>query len=91
MQKCIYLNYLLQIVWRQKQKNEHGTWDKKKLTPPPIGICPLFHELKKVFKRVAPSSEPNSTSIWMLVGDIFDPSCSIREVPCSESLPNAWF
>ena len=36
-----------QIVWRQKHKNEHGTWDKKNLTPPSIKICPLFDELKK--------------------------------------------
>ena len=34
-------------MWRQKHKNEHGTWDKKNLTPPPIRISPLFDELKK--------------------------------------------
>ena len=44
MQKMLQM---LQIVWRQKHKNEHGTWDKKNLTPPPIRICPLFDELKK--------------------------------------------
>ena len=38
---------MLQIVWRQKHKNENGTWDKKNLTPPPIRICPLFDKLKK--------------------------------------------
>ena len=44
MQKMLQM---LQIVWRQKHKNEHGTWDKKNLTPPSIKICPLFDELKK--------------------------------------------
>ena len=38
---------LPQIVRRQKHKIEHGTCDKKFLTPPPIRICPLFDELKK--------------------------------------------
>ena len=44
MQKMLQM---LQIVWGQKHKNKHGTWDKKNLTPPPIRICPLFDELKK--------------------------------------------
>ena len=37
-----------QIVWKQKHKSEHGTCDKKILTPPSKRICPLFDELKKV-------------------------------------------
>ena len=27
-------------------QNEHGTWDKKDLTPPSTRICPLFGELR---------------------------------------------
>ena len=38
---------MLQIVWKQKHQREHGTCDKKILTPPSIRICPLFGELKK--------------------------------------------
>ena len=38
---------MLQIVWKQKHQREHGTCDKKILTPPSIRICPLFDELKK--------------------------------------------
>ena len=38
---------MLQIVWKQKHQSEHGTCDKKILTPPSIRICPLFGELKK--------------------------------------------
>ena len=38
---------MLQIVWKQKHQREHGTCDKKILTPPSIIICPLFGELKK--------------------------------------------
>ena len=34
-------------MWKQKHKSEHGTCDKKILTPPSIRICPLFDELKK--------------------------------------------
>ena len=43
----VRLQERLQIVWKQKHKSEHGTWDKKILTPPPIKICPLFDEPKK--------------------------------------------
>ena len=43
----VRLQERLQIVWKQKHKSEHGTWDKKILTPPPIRICPLFDEPKK--------------------------------------------
>ena len=32
---------------RQKHKIEHGTCDKKFLTPPPIRTCPLLDEPKK--------------------------------------------
>ena len=35
-----------QIVWKKKHQSEHGTCDKKILTPPSIRICPLFGELK---------------------------------------------
>ena len=38
---------MLQIEWKQKHKSEHGTCDKKILTPPSIKICPLFDEAKK--------------------------------------------
>ena len=38
---------MLQIVWKQKHQSEHGTCDKKILTPPSIRIFPLFGELKK--------------------------------------------
>ena len=38
---------MLQIVWKHKHQREHGTCDKKILTPPSIRICPLFGELKK--------------------------------------------
>ena len=39
----VRLQEMLQIVWKQKHKSEHGTWDN----PSPIRICPLFDELKK--------------------------------------------
>ena len=38
---------LPQIMRRPKHKIEHGTSDKKFLTPLPIRICPHFDELKK--------------------------------------------
>ena len=38
---------MLQIVWKQKHQSEHGTCDKKVLTPPSIRMCPIFGELKK--------------------------------------------
>ena len=79
MQKCIYLNYLVQTVWRQKHKNEHWTWDKKKLTPPPIRICPLFDELKKgaFFTPLPP--------VWTNVSfsAIFFLKASLRSKVCS--------
>ena len=40
---------MLQIVWKQKHQREHGTCDKKILTPPSIRICPLFDEKKGIF------------------------------------------
>ena len=43
----VRLQERLQIVWNQKHKSEHGTCDKKIMTPPPIRICPLFDKLKK--------------------------------------------
>ena len=42
----VRLQERLQIVWNQKHKSEHGTCDKKIMTPPPIRICPLFDKLK---------------------------------------------
>ena len=38
---------MLQIEWKQKDKIEYGTFDKEILTPPSIGICPPFDELKQ--------------------------------------------
>ena len=38
---------MLQIVLKQKHQSQHGTCDKKILTPPSIRICPIFGELKK--------------------------------------------
>ena len=38
---------MLQIDWKQRDKIEYGTCDKKILIPPSIRICPLFDELKK--------------------------------------------
>ena len=40
---------MLKIVWKQKHKSEHGTWDKKILTPPSKRIHPLFGELGNLF------------------------------------------
>ena len=38
---------LPQIVRRQKHKSEHGTCDKKILTPPSIKVSPLSDKAKK--------------------------------------------
>ena len=37
----VRLQERLQIVWNQKHKSEHGTCDKKIMTPPPIIMSPF--------------------------------------------------
>ena len=36
---------MLQIVWKQKHQREHGTCDKKILTPPSIRMSPSLQFL----------------------------------------------
>ena len=64
-------------MWRQKHKNEHGTWDKKNLTPPSIKICPLFDELKKGDFFYPP---PSCMDQCLLLSNFFFWKASLRTV-----------
>ena len=39
---------MLQIVWKQKHQREHGTCDKKILTPPSIRMSPSLQFLDAI-------------------------------------------
>ena len=57
---------MLQIVWKQKHQGEHGTCDKKILTPPSIKICLPFDEAKKgIFFTILPPVCSNVT-FWAI-------------------------